>query len=240
VQKVKIRNLIGAASTAVFATIFQSVQAETTRMHFDVTIIGLKAGELRYTLQKDDTSYAASGLLYPTGLAATMTTFLYDVTVTGSHKGDQYFPSRYSEKSDTGKRKEEREIIYRSGVPNIRSAKLAKPHWLDPKTQKGTLDPMTAIFEILRDVDHEKLCDQDVTLFDGARRVRIALSNPKEAGTRAICDGVYSREGGFSKNELKQGKTFPFTITYQKTDQNYYFQRFDVKSARGRAAFVRR
>jgi len=51
---------------------------------------------------------------------------------------------------------------------------------------------------------------------------------------------VYSREGGFSKNELKQGKTFPFTITYQKTDQNYYFQRFDVKSARGRAAFVRR
>jgi hypothetical protein len=240
VQKVKIRNLFGAASTAVFAMMFQSAQAETTRMHFDVTILGLKAGELRYTLQKDETSYAASGLLYPTGLAATMTTFLYDVTVTGSHKGDQYFPSRYSEKSDTGKRKEEREIIYRSGVPNIRSAKLAKPHWLDPKTQKGTLDPMTAIFEILRDVEHGKLCDQDVTLFDGARRVRISLSNPKETGTRATCDGVYSREGGFSKNELKQGKTFPFTITYQKTNQNYYFQRFDVKSARGRAAFVRR
>ena len=137
-QKVKIRNLFGAASTAVFAMMFQSAQAETTRMHFDVTILGLKAGELRYTLQKDDTSYAASGLLYPTGLAATITTFLYDVTVRGSHKGDQYFPSRYSEKSDTGKRKEEREIIYRSGVPNIRSAKLAKPHWLNPKTQKGT------------------------------------------------------------------------------------------------------
>ena len=80
-------------------------------------------------------------------------------------------------------RKEEREIIYRS-VPNVRSAKLAKPHWLDPKTQKGT-HPMTAIFEILRDVEHGKLCDQDVTLFDGARRVRIALSNPKESGTRA-------------------------------------------------------
>jgi len=102
------------------------------------------------------------------------------------------------------------------------------------------LDPMTAIFEILRDVEHGNLCDQDVTLFDGARRVRISLSNPKESGMRATCDGVYSREGGFSKNELKQGKTFPFTITYQKTDQNYYFQRFDVKSARGRAAFVRR
>ena len=99
---------------------------------------------------------------------------------------------------------------------------------------------MTAIFEILRDIEHGKLCDQDVTLFDGARRVRISLSNPKETGTRATCDGVYSREGGFSKNELKQGKTFPFTITYQKTNQNYYFQRFDVKSARGRAAFVRR
>ena len=99
-QKVKIRNLIGAASTAGFAMMFQSAQAETTRMHFDVTILGLKAGELRYTLQKDDTSYAASGLLYPTGLAATMTTFLYDVTVTGSHKGDQYLPSRYSEKSE--------------------------------------------------------------------------------------------------------------------------------------------
>ena len=49
--KVKIRNLIGAASTAVFAMMFQSAQAETTRMHFDVTILGLKAGELRYTLQ---------------------------------------------------------------------------------------------------------------------------------------------------------------------------------------------
>ncbi|MFZ8879361.1 MAG: DUF3108 domain-containing protein [Paracoccaceae bacterium] len=239
-QKVKIQNLIGAAFTVFFALSFQSVQAETTRMHFDVTILGLKAGELRYTLHKDGTSYAASGLLYPTGLAATMTTFLYDVTVTGSYKGDQYSPSQYSEKSDTGKRKEEREIIYRSGVPNIRSAKLSKTHWLDPKTQRGTLDPMTAILEILRDVDHGNLCDQDVTLFDGARRVRISLSNPSESGGRATCDGIYSREGGFSKNELKQGKTFPFTITYQKTDQNYYFQRFDVKSARGRAAFVRR
>ena len=95
---------MGAVGAAFFALAFQSVQAETTRMHFDVTILGLKAGELRYTLQKDGTSYAASGLLYPTGLAATMTTFLYDVTVTGSHKGDQYFPSRYSENSDTGKR----------------------------------------------------------------------------------------------------------------------------------------
>jgi hypothetical protein len=99
---------------------------------------------------------------------------------------------------------------------------------------------MTAILGILRDVEHGKLCNQDVTLFDGARRVRIALSNPKETGTRATCDGVYRRVGGFSANELKQGTTFPFTITYQKTNQNYYFQRFDVKSARGRAAFVRR
>jgi hypothetical protein len=71
-QKVKIQNLIGAAFTVFFV---QSVQAETTRMHFDVTILGLKAGELRYTLQKNGTTYAASGLLYPTGLAATMTTF---------------------------------------------------------------------------------------------------------------------------------------------------------------------
>ena len=94
VQKVKIRNLIGAAGTAIFAMVFHSAHAETTRMHFDVTILGLKVGELRYTLQKDGTSYAASGLLYPTGLVATMTTFLYDVTVTGSRKSDQYFPSR--------------------------------------------------------------------------------------------------------------------------------------------------
>ena len=99
---------------------------------------------------------------------------------------------------------------------------------------------MTAIFEILRDVEHGKLCDQDVTLFDGARRVRIALSIPQSGQERAphVMGSIVAKVD--FQNELKQGKTFPFTITYQKTDQNYYFQRFDVKSARGRAAFVRR
>ena len=239
-QKNIFRKCYATLSLCLWAISAQHAGAETSQMHFDVTILGLKAGELRYTLQKDDTSYAASGLLYPTGLVATMTSFSYDVTVTGTHKGGQYFPTRYSEKSDTGKRKEERQITYRLGIPSIRSSKLPKPHWLDPKTQKGAVDPMTAIFEILRDVEHGKLCEQDMTLFDGARRVRISLSNPQESGSRATCNGIYSREGGFSKNELRQGKDFPFTITYQKTANNYYFQRFDVKSARGRAAFVRR
>ena len=214
--------------------------AETTDYLFDVHLLGIKAGELKYSVRTKGDQYSAAGKLYPTGVVASMTTFRFDVSVSGNVKEGKYQPRLYSEISDTGKRQEEKSITYSGSKIRVKSPKLPKPHWLNPNTQQGKVDPMTAIFLVLEDQSPEDLCKQKVDIFDGARNVLITLAGPRTSGNKVICDGNYQRVGGFSKAELKDGTNFPFTMTYVKTGGLYRAERFDVKSVRGRAAFVRR
>lgn len=240
VQMLKMLNKTLRAG-AVLSLIWAHVaQAADKNYLFDVQLLGLKAGELKFSVRTEGNQYSAAGKLYPTGLAATMTTFFYDVTVSGTIQNGRYMPRIYSEDSDTGKRQEEKQITYSGSKIRVKSPKLPKPHWLNPNKQQGKVDPMTAIFLIFEDQPKDALCSQDVHIFDGARSVRMVLKGPRKSGNAYICDGTYIRTGGYSESELRDGTRFPFTMTYSDAGDVYRTERFDVKSVRGRAAFIRR
>jgi hypothetical protein len=54
------------------------------------------------------------------------------------------------------------------------------------------------------------------------------------------CQGIYTRLGGFSKQELSDGITFPFYINYQPVDAGYRVAKFSFSTLRGTATFERR
>ena len=234
-----LRQVIRACVTGVVLCT-APLAAETTDYLFDVQLLGLKAGEFKYSVIKKGGQYSAAGKLYPTGVVAQMTTFQFDVSVSGDIKSGRYSPRKYYEQSDTGKRKEEKTITYSGSKIRVKSPKLPKPHWLNPNTQLGKVDPMTAIFLTLEDRAESELCTQNIDIFDGARNVKITMKGPKKSGNSYQCDGTYKRIAGFSESELKDGVNFPFTMTYSKQGDKFRAERFDVQSIRGRAAFVRR
>ena len=72
-------------------------------------------------------------------------------------------------------------------IPKLTSAKAPKPHWAKPKSQKGTVDPMTAIHLIMSDRIKKHSVSKNFNLFDGARRIEIILSKINIQKNSAQC-----------------------------------------------------
>ena len=153
-----------------------TLYAKTERYSFDVFLWGLKVGELVYSIKQTSDDYDISGILRSRGFARIVTQYKFEAQTQGKVSNSKYYPSSYSEKSDTGRRKEQKSIVYNKMIPKITSAKDPKSHWAKPKSQKGTIDPMTAIHLIMGNRIEKKLCKQKFNLFDGARRIEIILS----------------------------------------------------------------
>ena len=217
-----------------------TLSAKTEQYSFDVFLWGLKVGELVYSIKKESNQYDISGILRSKGFARVVTKYKFVAQTQGRLSKSKYYPSSYREKSDTGRRKEEKSIVYHKMIPKITSAKAPKPHWAQPKSQKGTVDPMTAIHLVMGDRTEKALCTQKINLFDGARRIEIILSKINIQKNSAQCRGDYIRQDGYTDEEMKEGKIFPFTINYIKRNEIYAVESLEIKALRGRTKFTRR
>ena len=217
-----------------------TLYAKTERYSFDVFLWGLKVGELVYSIKNASDEYDISGVLRSKGFARVVTKYKFEAQTKGKVSNSKYYPAAYSEKSDTGRRKEQKSIIYQEMIPKLTSAKAPNPHWAKPMSQKGTVDPMTAIHLIMGDRIEKTLCKQKFNLFDGARRIEIILSKINIEKNSAQCRGEYIRQDGYTEEEMKEGKVFPFMINYIKRDEIYAVESLRIKTLRGRTKFTRR
>ena len=80
-----------------------------TQQHvFDVYILGLKLGRLNYAIEFKNDLYSAAGNLRSTGFFSAISKYSFEASSKGKIESDLFRPNYYSEKSDTGRRKEER------------------------------------------------------------------------------------------------------------------------------------
>ena len=78
-------------------------------------------------------------------------------------------------------------------------------------------------------------------MFDGIRRVEIKFTHIEETSDSQLnCHGIYTRLGGYSAKELKDGRNFPFNVKYEYQNEYYRVISFQIETNRGRAKFVRR
>lgn len=197
-------------------------QAQADQGSFDLVLKGLKAGNLTFSGQQDGKSYAVSGSLKSTGLAAMIRKVRYDAATSGRVSKGRYTPATYNEKADTGKRQSESVMAYRKGVPQVKSYSPPRepfPTDVDPATMGGTVDPLTALYATLRDVDKGAECKVSLAMFDGRRHSQIKTSSPKADGEFVVCAGEYRRLAGFSEKEMAEKQRFAFTLTYAPTPE---------------------
>jgi hypothetical protein len=186
-------------------------------LEFDISIKGLNAARLLIEGQGEGETYAAGGFLRSSGLLGWVKKIRYDASVAGKVKDGRYVPARYTEKADTGKRQSEAVMAYRAGVPQVKTYNPPRPPRqgdIDPATQGGTVDPLTALFAVLRKLPEAEACDLKLTLFDGRRRSQVTLGQPDRSGDGITCQGEYRRLEGFSPEDMAEKSRFPFTLTY--------------------------
>ena len=188
---------------------------ETTE--YSLKIRGFSVGLVQMTSQSDARSYRVSALIRNTGLSRIFRQFSYNGAANGRQNDGQLHPDRYQEVADTGRRSSEALIVYDKGVPRVISYTSPKPAGPDspaPATQGGTVDPLTAIYGLLRAVPRDRACQLDVFIFDGKRRSRIAMHVEGSRDGLPTCAGRYERLEGFTPQEVSRHTHFDFVLTY--------------------------
>ncbi len=230
--------------TAWFLIVFilQEYSYSKAQQHvFDVYILGLKLGRLNYAVEVKNDLYSTAGNLRSTGIFSAISKYSFEASSKGKVENGLFRPNYYSERSDTGRRKEEKTMLYSKHGIELITKKTPKPYWQNPDQQLDTLDPMSSIVYILRDQKEANICRQDFAMFDGIRRVKIKFTHGEEASDGHIkCHGVYTRIGGYSQKELKDGTNFPFNVKYEIRSAVYKVVAFEITTNRGRAKFVRK
>ena len=230
--------------TACFFIVFNSPEysySKTQQHIFDVYILGLKLGRLNYAIEVKNDLYSAAGHLRSTGIFSAISKYSFEASSKGKIESGLFIPDYYSERSDTGRRKEEKTMQYSKQGIELNTKKTPKPYWQDPDKQLDTLDPMSSIIYILRDQQEANICRQNFAMFDGIRRVKIKFTHGEETSDgQFTCHGIYSRIGGYTEKELKDGTNFPFNVNYKIKNAIYKVFAFEITTNRGRAKFVRK
>ncbi len=206
------RRLAVAVLAAVFAASSAAAEAPVV---FDLSIRGIRVGTLSFSGEATAGRYAVSGRLESAGLAGLVRRVRYDGQAEGSLRQGRFTPARYREQADTGRRQSQAVMEYRRGIPQVKvynPPRDLQPDGIDPATQGGTVDPLTALFATLRDVPPGKECNQTLTMFDGKRRSQLVLGTPATVKGGVVCPGEYRRLAGFSARDMAEKARFPFTL----------------------------
>jgi hypothetical protein len=211
---------------------------------FDVVIRGFSAATLQFSAVQEGNRYAVSGLLQSTGIAALLRKISYTATVKGAVTGARYRPFSYVERSDNGKKQSTSTMAYTRGVPSAvqyTPPRDAREQAIDPATMGGTVDTLTALYAILRDVDADQACTVNLKMYDGRYVSSISTANPQVRGNTTVCTGHYRRIAGFKPEDMAERTVFPFTLTYQTTaGSRMRVTEVEMESLYGKAAMKRR
>lgn len=212
---------------------------------FDLYLRGIKAGTLSFKGIETDRDYTTAGRMQSTGLIGAMTRASYNAQSQGRlRKNGGFRPRIYEEDANTGRRQMSASMAYRRGVPQVKQytpARAPDPNDVDPSTQGGTLDPMTAIYAILKDQKADGLCETQFQMFDGRRVSRVDLNRPKREGDTVLCSGAYTRVAGFDAEDMAERTVFPVTVTYTPAGANTYrVTKVEIQTTYGRALMRRR
>lgn len=215
--------------------------AEPTRATFDIYVRGIRAGHVSVAGQERDGHYAAAGRLESAGVVGIFRRVRYDAEVRGRVSGTEFGPRSYSETFRDGRDLDRKSMSYRGGVPTVRSDDDRDSDDLDPATQGGTVDPLTAIWGVLRDVPEGQACRFSAAMFDGARRSRVTLGAPRRSRDAITCAGEYRRVAGYSDEDMEEKARFPFRLTYRPAGNGrWQVDRIDMETLFGSGAMVRR
>jgi hypothetical protein len=117
-----------------------------------------------------------------------------------------------------------------------------KPYQIEPEDQTGVFDPLAATALLLRERPDGALCGAELDVFDGRRRSRVTLFEPKPGPVAGeiLCDAALSRVAGWKAKDMDK-PPFAFRLFFARPgDAPARLRRFEVDTGYGMATAVRR
>ncbi|MCL6285117.1 DUF3108 domain-containing protein [Ruegeria sp. 2012CJ41-6] len=192
------------------------VAAQQTEGQYDVRALGAKVGDLALSGTVKGSRYAVASRFETTGLVNALSGVWFQLKSNGRVQGNTFQPRNYTEEMNTGRRQSKERLTYSGGVARRGDPDTGRKsrYAVTDAEQKGALDPLTALFAVMRDQPAEGLCDLTQRVFDGKRLTELAMTRRTEAGPLITCHGIFRRVGGYSPEDLKRKRNFEVTVTY--------------------------
>lgn len=238
------RRTIAAFALSLLATASGAAAAEVRDTAvFDFYVHGFRAGILVFNGVQSGSYYAVNGRFSTAGLVSLVKTMRYEANVTGSVVDGTLHPDTYVLKADGGTKPHTETMHYTNNMPQalVRDPpRAADPLALDPATQGGTVDTLTAIYETMREMPEAQACTADIAMYDGTRHAVLKLWPADGANGTLACNGEYRRVAGYSADDMAH-PAFPFRMTYAATSNGkVQVDRIDMDSIFGTASLKRR
>ncbi|MDB6454882.1 DUF3108 domain-containing protein [Falsirhodobacter sp. 20TX0035] len=228
---------------ALLTPLLLALPAQAETAVYGLTIRGVSAGTLQINGEVTGNRYAVSGSLQSGGLVGILRSIRYDASAQGRVVGDRFVPSAYSERSDNNGRTRSATMEYRSGVPQVKAydpPRKPDEDDVNPATQGGTVDTLTALYAALRDVPAGQECGRSLRLFDGRRATEVAFSAPRRQNGTTTCNGEFRRIAGYSEKEMAEKRVFPFMMTYKPAGDMMRVTEIRTDTLYGAARLIRR
>jgi hypothetical protein len=201
-----------AALCALLALIAPApAAAASADARYTLSLRGIDAAGMTLAGREEGDRYAVSARVRGTGLVRLLTNLQYDATVQGRFGRGGWSPGRYREQDDD----DAVEITWGSTVTSVRTPPRDRPRDVDPAAQRGAVDPLTALWATLRPQPAASACALSLEVYDGSRTGRFRLGSPRAEGDGLRCAGSFRRTGGYSDDELSEGREFGFTVHYE-------------------------
>lgn len=216
--------------------------AQDSSGRYSAHALGVKVGDMTLSGTVTDSKYAVSGKFVTSGLAAAVAGVRFEMTASGGRSGDRFVPKRYAEDMNTGKRESRVKLVWSGGVAKASGSAIGDrgPYAVTPAQQKGAVDPLTAMFMVLRDQPAEDLCQLRQRIYDGERLTEVVLDQKSGSGDKITCKGVFRRVAGYSPEDLNERSSFPLTVKYERVGEVMQATRFTAQTIYGKAQIRRR
>ncbi len=235
-----------ALALGLVATLPAEAPAAETREQasFDLELRGVRAGRLQFSATSTPQAYSAAVRLQSTGLVNLVRSMRYDGQAQGRIVSGQPVPQRHQNAYDNGRRETSMLLEFANHTPvrvEREPDRELQPHDLDPASQTGTMDIVTALFAVFREVPRDSVCNLDLAMFDGRRRTQLVVGAPVTSGAGVTCAGEYRRVAGFPPEDMAERTNYPFTLVYMPGDNGLMqLRQVDMESTQGRGRLIRR
>lgn len=214
-----LRGLLRAAVACLALTSTMPAVAQTVfdKKYYRVSISGFPIGHVEYESETGDGLYQVQGFMGSSGFFGIFISTRYSGAVIGEVRKAGLRPKVFRGRFETGRKFAQVDISYAKGRATEvvhQPPRVPRPTDTPLNQTGGALDPISALYLMLRDVRRSDVCKLDFEVFEGVRTSRIVLGDPTGVGETIQCHGNYSRLGGFTDEQLGERVDYPFLLEY--------------------------
>ncbi|UWQ22288.1 DUF3108 domain-containing protein [Jannaschia sp. W003] len=191
--------------------------ASAEQLRFDVGMHGVRAAQMVLNGDVSGGGYAVAGQVKGTGLVGAVVDIDYAAEARGAVAGGRLRSGAATLRDRMGDEQGTTAMQWSGGAPRVTQSPgfPREPYDIDAAAQRGAVDPLTALYDLLRTQPRESLCNWTAATFDGRRAARLSVGPPRDAGNGAVrCDAEYRRVAGYEPEEMAERTRYPFSVTY--------------------------